>query len=426
MRTVRFLILAVCSCWLFAQPALADKRVALVIGNSAYQSVNRLTNPANDSAAIAETLKSAGFNVVDLKKDLKAAEMRRALRDFSDKVRDADMAVVYYAGHGMEIDGTNYLIPVDAVLERDIDAYDEAISLDRVLTVIEPAKQLRLVILDACRDNPFNQTMKRTIATRAVSRGLAKIEPNNPNTLVAFAARAGSTASDGDSKNSPFTAALVKYLPRPGLDLRKVFGFTRDDVLRVTNNKQEPFLYGSLGGDDVALVPGEPVVMTPGAIQTNDIRKDYELALQIGDEQAWNVFLRNYPTGYYADLAKIQLERIAAEKARATAATDAARSSAEEEARQATERARKAEQGRAAAEAKADEAARSTEKVQKDRDRDRDRDRAKPSSRNRVVARRTAPAERSSGGGGGGGLNCNGPAGFVGCVAHSIQGGRVE
>jgi hypothetical protein len=425
MRAAGALILAIWSCWLFSEPAFAEKRVALVIGNSAYQSVNRLTNPANDSAAIAETLRAAGFNVVDLKRDLKAAEMRRALRDFSDKVRDADMAVVYYAGHGMEIDGTNYLIPVDAVLERDIDAYDEAIPLDRILTVIEPAKQLRLVILDACRDNPFNQTMKRTIGSRAVSRGLAKVEPNNPNTLVAFAARAGSTASDGDSKNSPFTAALIRYLPKPGLDLRKVFGFTRDDVLRVTNNKQEPFLYGSLGGDDVAIVPGEPVVTAPGPNPTTDIRRDYELALQIGDEQAWNVFLRNYPAGYYAELAKIQLEKIAAEKARATAATETARISAEEEARQATERAKRAEQGRAAAEAKADEAARSTEKVQRDRDRDRDRDRAKPASRNnRVIARRVAPAERPSGGGGG--LNCNGPAGFVGCVAHSIQGGRVE
>src|SRR5258708_21838685 len=284
MRVVGTLILAILSNWLFSQSAIAEKRVALTIGNSAYQNVSRLANPGNDSEAMSATFKNAGFDVVDLKRDLNANAMRRALRDFSDNVRDADIAIVYYAGHGIEIDGTNYLIPIDAVLERDIDAFDEAIPLDRILTVIEPAKQLRLIILDACRDNPFNQTMKRTIGSRAVGRGLAKVEPTSPNTLIAFAAKAGSTAYDGDNQSSPFTAALVKYLTRPGLDLRKAFGFARDDVLKATNNRQEPFIYGSLGGDDVALVPAKPV--GPTAAQNSgpnpqaDMRRDYELALQ--------------------------------------------------------------------------------------------------------------------------------------------------
>ena len=211
MRAASLILLAVWSTWFFSQPAFAEKRVALVMGNSAYQNVVRLANPANDSEAMSAVLKQAGFDVVELKRDLKVGEMRRALRDFSDTARDADIAIVYFAGHGIEIEGTNYLIPVDAVLERDIDAFDEAIPLDRVLTVIEPAKQLRLVILDACRDNPFNKTMKRTIGARAIGRGLAKVEPGSPNTLIAFAAKAGSTASDGDGKNSPFTTALVKY-----------------------------------------------------------------------------------------------------------------------------------------------------------------------------------------------------------------------
>jgi uncharacterized caspase-like protein len=254
MRAVRAIVLAFWAALLFIGHAFAEKRVPLVIGNSAYQNVNWLTNPANDSGAMSETLKSAGFDVVELKRDLNVSEMRRALRDFSNNVRDADVAIVYFAGHGIEIDGTNYIILVDATLERDIDAFDEAIPLDRILTVIEPARQLRLVILDACRDNPFDKTMKRTIGSRAVGRGLAKVEPTSPNTLIAFAAKAGSTASDGSGRNSPFTAALVKYLPRPGLDLRKAFGFARDEVLKATNNKQEPFIYGSLGGNDVALV----------------------------------------------------------------------------------------------------------------------------------------------------------------------------
>src|SRR5204863_4520087 len=145
---------------LLSQPAFAQKRVALVIGNAAYQNVAKLPNPVNDGATIATTLKGAGFDVVDSRHDLGAADTRRALRDFADRARDADIAVVYYAGHGIEVNGSNYLIPVDARLERDTDIYDEALSLDRILIAIEPAKKLRLVILDACRDNPFAKNMK--------------------------------------------------------------------------------------------------------------------------------------------------------------------------------------------------------------------------------------------------------------------------
>ena len=144
-------------------PAWAEKRVALVIGNSTYQNADRLSNPANDAMLVAAALKGAGFDVVESRLDLKSADMRRALRDFHDQTVDADVAVVYYAGHGIEIDGTNFLIPIDATLERDTDVYDEAFSLDRVLMAIEPAKQLRLVIVDACRNNPFADTMKRTL-----------------------------------------------------------------------------------------------------------------------------------------------------------------------------------------------------------------------------------------------------------------------
>src|SRR3954451_24266948 len=166
--------LAAAALLLVSEPALAEKRVALVLGNSAYQNVAPLTNPVNDSSKMAATLKQAGFDVVDSRRDLPAAETRRALRDFADAARDADIAVVYYAGHGMEVDGGNYLIPIDAKLERDTDVYDEAFSLDRILLAVEPAKQLRLVILDACRDNPFAKSMKKTVASRSIGRGLAK------------------------------------------------------------------------------------------------------------------------------------------------------------------------------------------------------------------------------------------------------------
>jgi uncharacterized caspase-like protein len=340
---------------LACQPAWAAKRVALVLGNSAYQNVARLPNPVNDGAAIAATLKDAGFDVVDSRHDLMAAETRRALRDFADRARDADIAVVYYAGHGLEVDGTNYLIPVDAKLERDTDVYDEAFSLDRVLLAIEPAKRLRLVILDACRDNPFAKIMKRTVASRAIQQGLAKVEPASPNTLIAYAAKAGSTAADGDSRNSPFTSALVKHITTPGLDVRKAFGFVRDDVLKNTSNRQEPYVYGSLGGDDVPLVPARAAVAASSA--QADTRKDYELALQIGNKDALNAFLAQYPDGFYANLARLQLAKIAAEEAR-LAATEKARLAEQERARLATEGAQQTQQAKAAADAKAAEAAR--------------------------------------------------------------------
>jgi uncharacterized caspase-like protein len=357
MRAVKVIFWIFCSICFFAEPALAERRVALIIGNSAYQSVARLGNPANDSEAIAATLKDIGFDVVDLKRDLNAAAMRRALRDFADSVRDADVALVYYAGHGIEINGDNYLIPVDAVLERDIDAFDEAIALERILRVVQPAKQLRLVILDACRDNPFNTSMKRSMGSRGIGRGLAKVDPENPNTLIAFAAKAGSTALDGDSKNSPYTTALVKYLPKPGLDLRKAFGYVRDDVLKVTSNKQEPFIYGSLGGADVSLVPA--VIAPPAATadSASAERRDYELSERVGTREGWDAFLSQYPNGFYARLAQAQRNKLAAEEAR-VAAVEKARTMAEERERLAAEGAKAKELAKAAQQAKAAEEAR--------------------------------------------------------------------
>lgn len=336
--------------------AFAEKRVALVIGNSAYKNVARLSNPANDAAAVAAMLKSAGFDTVETKLNLTVSELRKTLRDFGSKSRDADVAVVYYAGHGIELDGNNYLIPIDATLETDADVLDETLPLDRVLFAVEPAKHLRLVILDACRDNPFAKTMKRTIAARAIGRGLAKVEPSSPNTMIAFAAKAGSTASDGDSKNSPFATALVDHLAKPGLDLRKAFGFVRDDVLKATSNAQEPFIYGSLGGNDVALVPAPAVVATP-VDQDAPMRRDYEFALQVNSRPVWDAFIDKHPSGFYTALAKAQRDKLAAEAARIEA-TSKAKAALEEQTRLAIEGAKAAEQARAAEQAKAAERAR--------------------------------------------------------------------
>ena len=343
---------------LVCQPAFADKRVALVFGNSAYQNAAKLANPVRDGAMIAATLKDAGFDAVDWRQDLGILETRRALRDFADRAADADIAVVYYAGHGLEVDGTNYLVPVDARLERDTDVFDEALSLNRVLQAIEPAKKLRLVILDACRDNPLSKNMKRTVATRAIGQGLAKVEPGSPNLLIAYSAKAGSTAADGDGANSPFTTALSKHLTTPGLDVRRAFGFVRDDVLKVTGNRQEPFVYGSLGGEDVPLVPAKVApAPAPAANPQAEARRDYELAVQIGNRSALNAFLAQYPDGYYASLARLQIEKIAAEEAR-LAATEKARLAEQERARLAAEGAQRTQQARAEADARAADQAR--------------------------------------------------------------------
>ncbi|MHC2336543.1 caspase family protein [Bradyrhizobium sp. USDA 4454] len=360
---------------LCCQPASAGNRVALIIGNSAYKNAAPLLNPVNDAQMVETSLKDAGFDVVQTRLDLQAAEMRRALRDFADQSRDADVAVVYYAGHGIEIEGTNYLIPVDATLERDTDVYDEAFSLERVLLAVEPARQLRLVILDACRNNPFSDKMKRTVGSRAISRGLARIEPASSNTLVAFAAKAGSTASDGNSKNSPYAAALVKYIGTPGLDLRRVFGFVRDDVMKATGNRQEPYVYGTLGGEDVPLVPAKDTAKEaikevareapPAVMPRAEMRHDYELALQVGNRDALNYFIAQYPDSYYANLAKLQLAKIEAEEKRAAAA-EKARQAEQEQARLVNQGAQQAQLAKAAAELKAAQEARATAEAAKE------------------------------------------------------------
>lgn len=306
--------------------ARAEKRVALVIGVSKYQRVPQLINPIHDSEAISVLFKRAGFDVVDTKFDLGISDLRRALHDFSETARGADIAVVYYAGHGMEVDGVNYLIPADARLLSDFDIEDETVSVDRVLKALEGAKRLKLVILDACRDNPFATTMSRTLASRSIGRGLAKVEPAMSNTLIAFSAKAGAVAIDGDGDNSPFAAALVKYIAEPGLDLRIAFGRVRDDVLRTTGNRQEPFVYGSLGGDTMALVP-KPVDPKPADLDAA-ARIDYELAAQVGTMEAWQSFLGAHATGLYAGLAEAQLDKLR-EAQVAQAKADAAQRNAE-------------------------------------------------------------------------------------------------
>ncbi len=229
--------------------ANGDRRIALVIGNSAYENAAALPNPVRDASLVADVLRLTGFEAVTLLTNLRKDALVNALREFAARAETADWAVVYYAGHGMEVGGVNYLIPTDAKIAADREIGFEAVPVDQVLNAAERAKKLRLVILDACRDNPFAAQMKRTmtVASRSVSRGLAPVEPE-AGTLVVYAAKDGETALDGDGINSPFATAFVKNLPTPGLEVRRLFDFVRDDVMEATGRRQKPFSYGSISG----------------------------------------------------------------------------------------------------------------------------------------------------------------------------------
>jgi Caspase domain len=312
--------------------ALAERRVALVIGNSNYQNSARLANPESDASAIGLLLKNARFDVVEVHQNMSGADMRRSIRNFSETTKDADIALVFYAGHGIEVGGTNYLIPIDAALRKDIDVEDEAVSLDRVLTLLEPAKKLRLVILDACRDNPYASRMSRTLASRSVGRGLARVEPPSSDTLIAYAAKAGSLAADGEGANSPFTAALLRNLTTPGLDIRLALGRVHDEVLSNTGRKQEPFVYGALGGSTISLVSltadsrdDGVAASSPTADVDAPASRDYEFAAKVATKEAWDSFLAKHPAGFYADLAKAQRDKLTGSKPATTDAGDRAK-----------------------------------------------------------------------------------------------------
>jgi tetratricopeptide (TPR) repeat protein len=238
------------------QPAApASRRVALVIGNSDYEAAPTLPNPVRDAGAVADSLRKVGFSEVIVADDLTKSAMERALIDFSDKAQGADWAVIYYAGHGMEFDGRNYLIPVDARLTQDRHVGLETVPLDVLLDAASGAK-LRFVILDACRNNPFLAHMTRAFATRAISQGLAKVEPSE-GTLVAYSARAGQVAIDGGGEHSPFVQALLEHIGEPGLDVRRMFAKVRESVRAATDNVQEPYAYDSLPSDQLSFAPAK-------------------------------------------------------------------------------------------------------------------------------------------------------------------------
>ncbi len=241
-------------------PGIDERRVALLIGNGAYQNAGTLANPRRDTVAIGEALRAVGFEVIQvLDADFEA--FRKALSAFRDKAALADVAVLYYAGHGIEVNSQNFLIPVDAQLETIGDVRFETMPLDLLRAATEDARRLGLVIVDACRNNPFVERLPSN--SRSMARGLAKVEPTGRDRLVAFAAREGTVALDGDGENSPYAAALIDALSAPGLEIGKLFRRVRDRVLEATGGQQEPAVYGSLSEQDFFFRP--PVIGALGA-----------------------------------------------------------------------------------------------------------------------------------------------------------------
>ena len=228
-------------------------RVALVIGNAAYDHAARLANPLNDARAVAERFTALGYDVLHAE-DVDGSAFRLALAQFSQMALGAEIAVVFYAGHGIEMDGRNFLIPVDARMESDVTARFETVALDDLSSAAQLAGKLGLVLLDACRDNPFARDMARRDGTRSLSRGLAPIEVNRAGLLISFAAEAGATAADSaGGQHSPYTEALLRVLEDPELEVGRMFRRLRATVREATGGKQVPIERMQLPDEDVFL-----------------------------------------------------------------------------------------------------------------------------------------------------------------------------
>ena len=239
-------------------PSTPEKRVALVVGIGKYEFAPELQNPKNDAKAIADALRKLQFEVEE-KFDVDNRSFERSLRDFGIRASQADVAVIFYAGHGIQVGGNNYLVPADAKLERERDLVYEALPLNLMMGELSQARKLGILMLDACRNNPFVDRLKQAGQNRVqVNYGFARIDDTPSDTLVAMATRADQLAEDGQGDHSPYTAALLQHLETPGLELSLFFRNVRDTVRQATNGRQEPYIFGSLGATPFYFNPRPP------------------------------------------------------------------------------------------------------------------------------------------------------------------------
>jgi uncharacterized caspase-like protein len=315
-------------CMLFtANAAKADRRVAFVVGNGAYKNVAQLPNPPMDAKAMAAVLRNVGFEVVE-GTNLTRDKMTERLLEFGKKAQGADVAVFFYAGHGIAIGGTNYLLPVDADIKSEMDVkLGAAINIDLTLDQTMSDAKVKLVFLDACRDNPFAAKIKSNAATRSVSvqSGLAEMK-SGEGTLIAFATGPGQTALDGQGgTNSPFTRALIAHITTPGVEIQQAMTEVRAQVNEETNKGQLPWGHTNLIGSvylnpapapaaPVANTPATPSSSTPAAVASTSPGTDVELEFwrsvkESNKPEELNAYLSSYPNGQFKSLA---LARIAA------------------------------------------------------------------------------------------------------------------
>ena len=290
--------------------ALSGDRVALVIGNSAYANTVMLANPSNDANDIASALKRLGFDVV-LGLDLDQNAMRDTIREFSGKLTGAKIGLFFYAGHGLQVRGNNYLIPVDASLNSESDLDFSAIQLNLVLRQMEREVPTSVVFLDACRDNPLARNLSRSMGTRSanIGRGLAQVD-SGVGTMIAFATQPGNVALDGNGRNSPFTKALLSHIETPGIDLSGVMIHVRNSVLKSTDGKQVPWEHSSLTGR--VYFSNSPEENNTG-ITNNDVAVEIAYWNSISSDKNIDLiraYLARYPNGVFSAIAKLRIEEM--------------------------------------------------------------------------------------------------------------------
>ena len=313
MMLARLSVVAVLVLVASASGALADGRVALVIGNSTYAHAGRLPNAENDATDMAAALQRLGFEVTT-ELDTDFTGLNGALRAFSRRSSGADVSLVFYAGHGMELDGVNYLVPVDARLEQDTDVRYETATLYDVLAATTGAT-LQVVILDACRDNPLARSIERTGAQRSMGRGsFAELNEDllGNQTLVAYAAKAGTTAADGGGRNSPYTAALLEHLEQP-LEIGMLFRRVRTRVLEATGGRQEPHEYHSLQGVEHYL-GGRSVLPPPPPAEAENLF--WQSVMNSTNPADFEAYKRRFPGGLFEELADNRIAVLTADPPR--------------------------------------------------------------------------------------------------------------
>lgn len=335
-------------------PSQAAKRVALVIGNSAYTHATPLRNPKNDAEVIAAVLEKLGFQVVK-GIDLAYRDFGRTIGKFRSALEEADVALFFYAGHGLQVNGNNYLAPIDAELQHEDSLEFEAVTLKTILRLMERRERTNLVFLDACRDNPLARNLARGMGTRstAIERGLAR-EETGIGTMIAFATQPGNVALDGEGKHSPFTEALVKHIETPGLDIANLMRKVRLDVIDTTGRQQVPWNHSSLTGS--FMFKDKPV--EEPKVEENAVEMAMWLTASTTDtEKGYRLYLKRYPDGARASEAQAKLTAIGERVRKAEADRKALQAEREHMAKERKEFAKRLEELEAQARARPEGAA---------------------------------------------------------------------